>query len=363
MPEKTITVAVVTEKTGAHLGAYFEALRETEECEAVVVCDPSGTHFEAAKKTLGDKLSAVFKSTDAMLTNAKPGMALVSMEGADSPPVVDKLLDAGVHVLAEKPACTNLADFENLVRKAEAGNLRLMLALANRITPAVQKAKSLVAEGLLGDLYGASIHMVADQTRLRSESYHSSWYADRSRAGGGILMWLGIHWLDLAALISGEAISDVAGFTGIVGGQPLTVEDSAAMAIRFGNGAHGTMNAGYYTDKGYHSFIKLWGSGGWLEYQEHLGDRTSMPLKWYSNKDPKAGIVEYDGPMEPKGYTPYVRRCVQACAGLTEAPITGAEGLSVLRTIFRFYEAADKGIAASLDGPRNAARADPPNER
>lgn len=348
MPETTITVAVVTEKTGAHLGAYFEALRDTPECEAVVICDPSGTHFAEAKKVLGEKLSAVFTDPGSMLTKAMPEMALVSMEGVTAPPVIDKLLDAGVHVMAEKPACIDIADFEKLVKKAEGKNLNLMLALANRITPAVQKARELVADGLLGDLYGASIHMVADQTRLKSESYHASWYADRSRAGGGILIWLGIHWLDLTTLISGESIAEVAGFTGIVGGQPLKVEDSAAMAIRFGNGAHGTMNAGYYTDKGYHSFIKLWGSDGWLEYQEHLGDRTSMPLKWYSNKNAGAGVVEYDGAMEPKGYTPWVQRCVQACAGSIPPPITGADGLRVLRTVFGFYESAEKGVAIAV---------------
>lgn len=348
MPEKTLTVAVVTEKTGAHLGAYFEALRDTPECEAVVLFDSSGTHFEAAKKVLEEKLSAVFKDLDSMLKNAKPEMALVSMEGRNAPPVIDRLLEADIHILAEKPACTNLAEFAKLVDKAEARNRNLMLALANRITPAAEKAKALVAEGLIGDLYGASIHMVADQTRLKRESYPTSWYADRSRAGGGILMWLGIHWIDLTTMISGEEITDVAGFKGIVGGQPLKVEDSAALAIRFGNGAYGTMNAGYYTDKGYHSFIKLWGSGGWLEYQEHLGGRTAMPLKWYSNQNSDAGVIEYDGAMEPKGYTPWVQRCVQACAGLAEPPITGADGLRALRTIYKFYEAAENRVSTSI---------------
>ena len=283
-----------------------------------------------------------------MLTNAMPEMALVSMEGVNAPPLIEKLLEAGVHILAEKPACTNLADFEKLVEKAEAKDLNLMLALANRITPAVEKAKSLVADGLLGDLYGASIHMVADQTRLKSESYQASWYADRTRAGGGILIWLGIHWIDLTTMITGESITDVAGFKGIVGGTPLKAEDSAALAIRFGGGAHGTMNAGYYTDKGYHSFIKLWGSDGWIEYQEHLGGRTAMPLKWYSNKDAKSGIVEYDSSMEPKGYTPWVQRCVQACAGSAEPPISGADGLRALRTVYGFYESAENGAAVNL---------------
>lgn len=349
MPKQSsITVAVVTEKEGAHLGAYFEALRDTVECEGVVVCDPSGTHFELARKVLGEKLTAIFKDIQPMLMKAMPDMALVSMEGGNASPVIEKLLDAGVHILAEKPACTEIADFERLVKKAEAADLNLMLALANRITPAVQKAKSLVADGLLGDLYGASIHMVADQTRLKSDAYQATWYADRSRSGGGILVWLGIHWLDLTTLITGQNVTDVAGFAGIVGGTPLKVEDSAALSLRFQNGAHGTMNAGYYTDKGYHSFIKLWGSDGWIEYQEHLGGRTDIPLKWYSNKDAKSGIIEYEGPMEPKGYTPWVRHCVRACAGLTEPPISGADGLRALRTVFGFYEAAEKGISVKI---------------
>ena len=350
MPEKeVIPVAVITENGGAHVSAYLAALRDTPECEGVVICDPSGTHFELAKKILGEKLTAVFEDLDQMLLKAMPKMALVSMEAVNTPPVVAKLLDAGIHLFAEKPACTNVADFEKLVKKSEAGNLYLMLALANRLTPAVQKAKSLVEDGLLGELYGAEVHMIADQTRLKGRSYPEKWFADRSRSGGGIMTWLGIHWLDLTTLISGQNISEVAGFTGIVGGQPLKIEDSAAMSMRFENGAHGTMNAGYYTDRGYHSFIKLWGSGGWLEYQEHLGGRTEKPLKWYSNKDPKSGIVEYSGAMEPKGYTPYVRRCVQACAGLADPPVSAREGLQVLRTIFGFYEAAEKGVVVKLD--------------
>ena len=344
--EKSIPVAVITEAGGAHLGAYFSALRTCKECDGVVLCDPSGNSFEAAKKTLGEKLTAVFKDLDSMLMKAKPEMALVSMEAVNAPPVIAKLLDEGVHIFAEKPACTSATEFEALVKKAESADLNLMFAFSNRLIPAVQKAKSLVDDGLLGDLFGAEIHMIADQTRLKSDSYPKTWFADRDRAGGGIMTWLGIHWLDLTTVITGEKITDVSGFTGIVGGRPIKIEDSAAMSMRFENGAHGTMNAGYYTDTGYHSYIKLWGSEGWIEYQEHLGGRTEMPLKWYSNNDKK--IVEYDGPMEPKGYTPYVHRCVQACTGAAEPPITGAEGLQVLKTIFGFYEAAEKGVIVKL---------------
>jgi len=345
MPDlSTIPVGVITEKGGAHLSAYFEALSKTAECSQVVLCDPSGSSFESAKKLLGEKLAAVYQDLDQMLTRAKPVMALVSMEAVNAPPVVDQLLDAGCHVYVEKPACVRAEDLEPLVMKAEKKKLHLLFAFANRITPAVQKMKALLNVGLIGKLYSAEMHLVADQTRLKSENYQKSWFADRSRSGGGHLIWLGIHWLDLAMYLTGQSIVEVAGFTANVGGQPLKIEDSATFAYRFSGGATGTVNSGYYLDRGYHSHLRLWGSDGWIEYSEHLGGRTALPLRWYSNSQSAKGIVSYDGPMDPKGYSPWVRACVRTCAGLENTPpVTGRDALRVLRTVFGCYQAAQTG--------------------
>ena len=329
MPEKTIPVGVVTERGGAHLNAYFPALRDTAECDNVVLCDPSGDSFATAKKILGEKLAATYRDLDKMLQTARPRMAMVSMEAVNGPPVIDKLLEADCHVFAEKPACVSAEDFAPLVKKAEEKKLHLLFAFANRMTPAVLKAKSLIDDGLIGDLYAAEMHLVADQTRLTRKSYQESWFADRSRSGGGHLIWLGIHWLDLAMHLTGHSITRVAGFSGIVGGQPLKIEDSAAMSLQFSNGAFGTMTSGYYLDRGYHSHLRLWGSRGWLEYTEHLGGRTKIPLRWNSNKTPNEGIQNYSGAMDPKGYTPWVQECVRTCAGLTEPPISTWSGFLI----------------------------------
>ncbi len=343
MSDTSFSVAVVTESGGAHVDAYFAALRDTPECSEVVVFDESETCFAQAREILGEKLSAVFQSLDRMLQVANPDMAFVSMESVHAPPVIDQLLDAGCHVFTEKPACVRAEDLAPLVKKAETANLHLLFAFANRITPAAIRMKELVDGGLLGELYGAEIHFAADQTRLKSKSYHQSWFADRKRAGGGHLIWLGIHWLDLLTYTTGRTVTQVAGFSGIVGGQPLQVEDSAAMTMRFDNGSFGTMISGYYLDKGYHTHLRIWGSEGWIEYTEHLGDRTKMPLSWYSNAKAGDGIVNYDGEMEPKGYTPWVQACILTCEGKRPAPITGREALQVLRTIFTFYEATASG--------------------
>lgn len=337
MPE-ALSVALVTEAGGAHLDAYFEALRDSPECGEVAVFDASGESFPKAKEILGDKLSAVFKDLDRLLSAADPDFALVSMEAVNAPPVLRRLLEADCHILTEKPACIRAEDLEPLVELAESKKLHLFYALSNRGLPAVAKIRELIAEGTLGDLYGAEVHFIADQTRLRSPSYQASWYADRARAGGGHLAWLGIHWLDLLLHLTGRSVVEVGGFAGIVGGQPLAIEDSAAMVMRFDNGAFGTMTSGYYLGKGYHSHLRLWGSAGWIEYAEHLGGVTPIPLRWQAHAD--AAVQEFANTDAPRGYTPWVAKCLRACTGEGPAPISGREALATLRVIFRFYEAA-----------------------
>jgi len=348
MPSTPLPVAVVTESGGAHLEAYLQALRDSEECGEVAVFDASGEIFPQAKEILGEKLSAVFKDLDRLLAVADPAMALVSLEPVHAPALIGRLLEAECHILTEKPACLRAADLSPLVEKAEDAGLHLMFAFANRGLPAVAKIRELIASGVLGDLYGAEVHFVADQSRLRSPSYQNSWYADRSRAGGGHLAWLGIHWLDLLLHLTGRKVEQVGGFAGIVGGQPLRIEDSAVMTLRFDNGSFATMNSGYYLDKGYHSQLRLWGSSGWIEYVEHLDGISKTPLRWYENARSEEGIRSFENPDLPRGYTPWVRACLKACAGDGPAPITGREALEVLRVIFSFYENAEAGVAGNL---------------
>ena len=340
-----IPVAILTHAAGPHLDAYLAGLAASSEVGEVSIADPSGATFAAAQKVLGPKLKATGKDVAAVLREATPKMALVTMEAVLAPPAIDAALEHGCHVLAEKPACVRAADFEPLVRKAEGKHLHLMLALANRLRPEVREARRLVSEGRLGKLYGAELHLIADQTRLKSESYRKTWFAQKARAGGGHLIWLGIHWLDLAMFVTGTGIEAVAGFSGNVGGQPMDVEDSNAAALRFSNGMFGTMTSGYYLDRGYHQHLKLWGEKGWLEVRQ----QNEIMLKWYSTAEPKvSGVQNFTPPNEPTGYTPWVHACVRAAAGLQDPPVTGREGLRVLDAIYAFYEAAKLGQTKSV---------------
>lgn len=337
---KACAVGVMTHKGGAHLSHYFTSLAQAEEVTSVVLSDPSGHSVPDARTKLGKKLTGVFQDPAVLLREAKPRMALVTMEAVASPPLIEAALDAGCHVFAEKPACVRVDDFARLVQKADDRGVYLMLALANRLHPAIQEARRLVRAGAIGKIFGLESHLIADQTRLTRDSYHKSWFAQKARAGGGHLIWLGIHWLDLATYVTGSKIREVSAFTANVGGQPIDIEDSAAVTMRFDNGTLGTHTSGYYLDRGYHEHIRIWGSAGWME----LDLLAAVPLRWCSARSERASQVqEFNAPEGPTGYPPFVRAAVRACAGLQPPPITADESLDALKNVFAAYESAQSG--------------------
>src|SRR5258706_2793011 len=328
--EKRIGVALLTHAGGPHLAAYLEGLAKTDEVSAVYLSDPDGQVESAARQALGAKLEASFRSPDELFTRRKPPMALVTMEALLAPPAVRSALSAGCDVLAQKPACVKLADFEALARRAHQAKRSLVLALANRVDPVILETRRIVQSGEIGKVYGVDLQIVADQTRLTKPAYHKTWVAQKARAGGGHLIWLGIHWLDLAMYVSGSRIRDVAAMTANVGGQPIDTEDSAVVALRFDNGILGTLTSGYYLDRGYHSLLKFWGSGGWVALQRHT---HKPPLEWYSG----GKLHQYNGATEPSGYTPFVRSIVRASAGMDPWPLNAQDGLYALKTVFAAY--------------------------
>src|SRR6187549_706028 len=145
-------VALITHADGPHLSAYIEGLAKTPEVGKVYLCDPA-TEAQVSKG-LGTKLAAVYKNPAELFRHQKPQLALIPMEAKLAPPVIDAVLNAGCHVMAEKPACVRAEDFAPLAAKANAKNLYLMLALSNRVDPVMRYARGIIAEGTIGKIYG-----------------------------------------------------------------------------------------------------------------------------------------------------------------------------------------------------------------
>ena len=120
-PAAGIKVGVITEAKGPHLSAYFRGFGGAEGVEQVAVADASGTTFAEAKTGLGQRGATLRTYSDyrELLREFRPALALVSLAADRAPEPIMAALEAGCHVVAEKPACVRAADFEAAVKVAE----------------------------------------------------------------------------------------------------------------------------------------------------------------------------------------------------------------------------------------------------
>ena len=107
----------------------------------VAAADPSGDFLPKGQELLGARASSyrTFSDYKQMLEEIKPQLALLALEPHHTPPVMEAVLEAGGHILSDKPACVRLEDFARVVRLAQSKRLQVMLGLTNRVSSPSQK--------------------------------------------------------------------------------------------------------------------------------------------------------------------------------------------------------------------------------
>jgi len=146
---------------------------------------------------------------------------------------------AGKHVLLEKPLEVNTARARELVSTCDEAGVALGVCLQHRYRPSAVRLAELLREGSLGAIANASAVM-----RLwRPQSYYDvPGRGTRARDGGGVLLTQGIHTLDLL-LASAGAVAEVSAYAVTTPVHRMETEDCEAAAVRYANGAIGSIDA------------------------------------------------------------------------------------------------------------------------
>ncbi|NEK86706.1 Gfo/Idh/MocA family oxidoreductase [Blastococcus saxobsidens] len=172
-------------------------------------------------------------------------------------------LEAGKHVLCEKPLANSVAEAEAMAEaaaKAAAAGVRSMVGFTYRRVPAIALARRLVSEGRLGQIRHVRAQYLQDW--IADPKAPMSWRLEKDKAGSGALGDIGAHIVDLTQHITGQALTGVsatletfveerplpaaAGSLSGVGGEgtgTVTVDDAAVFLGRFSGGALGVFEA------------------------------------------------------------------------------------------------------------------------
>jgi len=160
-------------------------------------------------------------------------------------------IQAGKHVLCEKPLATNAADARRMWQAAEAAGVVHMTGFNYRFVPAVRFVRQLVDEGVIGQIYSFRGRYLQEGGDNPERPW--SWRSDRSLGGYGAIGDIGVHIIDLARFLVGEIRALTAMTQTFVRERPMpdrpgemgkvTVDDVFVSTVAFENGAIGTIEA------------------------------------------------------------------------------------------------------------------------
>ena len=365
-------VAILTEKLGWHLPTWANILGQSADVDKVFLSDPSQKNTDRIRQEVGDKLAGIYTSPEDLLRENQVELAVVTMAPINMPPACRTALEAGVHVIVEKPAATTPEAYAPLVDLANSKGLLLAMALDFE-APLVREASRIVKEGTRGKIYGMHyLWMDFQRWRIR---HQIGWVFKKAEAGGGILGHLVCHAIHRLRRIMGQEVAEVTGFADVVCGEPLEVEDSAAMSVRFANGAVGTLHAGYWGPSPgrsaglppgnkpvqKHTF-SIWGEKGAL-HADMAESKLVLDLQYEGPRKPAkdpADIgkgtrqlfirrweteVAYDGALDT-----FFQGCLKAIRGEGPPPNSNEDGLRFLEIQHAFYRASETGTTQRLQG-------------
>jgi UDP-N-acetyl-2-amino-2-deoxyglucuronate dehydrogenase len=200
------------------------------------VCDIDRAKADALGAAYGAR---VYYSIDKMLAAEKEVavVAVCTPNGLHKEHSI-KALNAGFHVLCEKPMAISPADCGEMIQTAEKNNRRLFAIKQNRFNPPVQAVKKILEEGKLGKICSFQLNCFWN----RGHDYYGNSWKGTMNLDGGTLYTQFSHFIDLLYWMLGD-IKEVKAFTGNYNHQGIIeFEDTGAVILKFQNGVIGTMN-------------------------------------------------------------------------------------------------------------------------
>ncbi|MBM4083378.1 MAG: Gfo/Idh/MocA family oxidoreductase [Planctomycetes bacterium] len=268
----------------------------------------------------------------------------VCLPNAYHAPVTVAALQAGKHVLCEKPMAVNALEAQTMVEAAKKAQKILMVAFQGRFSPEAMALKRIVERGRLGEIY----FIEAGYERRRRMPSGKTWHTEKALSGGGALIDLGVHALDLAMWMMGfpkpkQALGSV--LQKFASGAPGTkndVEDFATAYVLLENGASIVLKASWASNiKQDRSTFEVIGT---------KGGATMGPLALYTQDDgqlldvtPVITSTEDPNRLEIRHFVDCVRAGRQPI-------ITPEQSLVTTRVVDAIYKSGQSGGAVAVTG-------------
>lgn len=332
-----VKVGIIGAGTIAEYG-HLPFYQQNEDVEIAAIAD---TNLERAQKMAAQfNVANVYSDAEEMLKNKDIDAVSICTSNNAHIPLAKLAISYDIDVLVEKPIGTSYKDSLELVRLSEKNNRICMVGMTHRFRNDSRALKELIEAENLGEIYYAKVKI------LRRRGTPTGWFTDFSKSGGGPLMDIGVHALDLAWWILGKPEPErISGFLkkGIGSfntkmtsrwqssnnyngnNEVFDVEDFAAAFIRFKSGMVMNLEVSWALNGAQDDAIgvDIYGTNGGVSLE---------PLCYYSEvnqffTESKLDIVKNDQMKEE------INHFINCVKNRTKPLIPAEEGAEVLRML------------------------------
>lgn len=336
----TLRTGVIGLGMGKNHARWFAAHPDAE-LVALADLDTQRLHSFADEMNVADR----YESAEEMLENANLDIVGIATPNSLHKPLTIKAFECGCNVFCEKPMAMNSAEAREMIEAGKAAGKRLMINFSFRFRDESAAMKRVVEEGTLGDVYFAR----AQWLRRRFMPGFGGWFGKKKLSGGGPLIDLGVHRLDLAlwlmgypkpTWVLGRTYDPIASRLAAEQGKDFDVEDLAAAMITFENGASLHLAASWASHIKHDDDMSV----------ELFGTKSGLQERITSGKASMTVFTEHAGALydldlhrtlepspTPGGYF------VEAIRDDKPHMATGDEGLIIMELLDAIYESAETG--------------------
>jgi predicted dehydrogenase len=236
--------------------SHIPALQKTEGVELVALCDRDPE--KAARVAQKFQVERAVSRIDELLADDSIDAVDICTPNFLHAPMAVAALEAGKHVLCERPLARSASEAAQMVKAAKKADRTLACAVQHRFRADAQLLRTFVAKGELGEIFYAKAGWLRQRTEWDSEE----WRRQKREAGGGVVLDLGFQMLDLSLwVMKGAKVDSVS--ASVHRPRKGEIEDSATALLRLDNGATLTLELtwGLLMEKDF-AYLNLFGSGG-----------------------------------------------------------------------------------------------------
>lgn len=331
---------------GLGMGAgHVKGYQEDGRAEVVALCDVDGARLEAAGAKFG--VSELFTDAGEMFRQVELDGVSIATPNKFHAPLTIAAFRKGLHVLCEKPMAMTVREAERMLEASKKARRNLMINFSYRFSDMSYALKQQVEAGVVGDIYfGRTVWH-----RRRGVPGFGGWFGQKELAGGGPLIDLGVHRLDLALWLMGypEPVS-VSGATHAVIATEMarkqrkkfSVEDLGCGLVKFANGATLIVEASWALNisEPENMVTLLCGTKGGLT-QKNVGGWYDFAAEVYTEEGGNLYTKKLDQALTPapSAYSEFVSSILEKRTPMA----SGEDGLKVMKILEGIYRSAETG--------------------